>query len=133
MILNNFSIEDLNVSDMVFQNNPGYVGHTLSFNDVLSKFSDDFIFRLEVVAVMFLILSLFMTWYTKQIEIEYKIRKNWYNYVVEKTGTAPILNNEPDLSMSIRDSYLCIISDICFIPSLAFPLIFLGYETGWYI
>ena len=91
--------------------------YILTFNDVLKTFSKTFVFRAELLAVMFFGVMLFLQWYTKGIERDYRKAKK----------------ANPGFDMPNREKYLIMISDIFFLPSAAFVLIFIGYESGWWI
>ena len=99
----------VNVSDMPNPyDNPIFSGgaepRVITFNDIMANLEDQFIFKMVIVSFMYLFVMLYLQYYCKHLEI--------------KTN---------------RDKYLKLIADIFFLPSVVFPLIFIGYYTGWFI
>lgn len=81
----------------------------LNYTDVVSQFGDMFILRMELGTVAFLGVMLYLQYYTKSLVKAHK-----------------------DTEMSRNDKTLCFISDVLFLPAVAFVLSFVGYETGWF-
>ena len=98
----------LNVSEMPANpyDNPIFTPDrkVITFNDILNSLSDQMVFKILVVSLMFFFVMIYLQYYCKHMEI--------------KTN---------------RDKYLKWIADIFFIPSAVFPIIFLGHYTGWFI
>ena len=123
-------MSQVNVSDMPNPyDNPIFIGgaepRIITFNDILSDLQDQFIFKMLITSLMFLLVMLYLQYYCKNIERN----KRWSKHVA-------LCNVEPILgagSITRRDYYLSLISDAFFIPALIFPLIFLGHYTGWFI
>jgi len=89
----------------------------LTFETVLDSFSSTFVFRMELLALAFFAVEIFLQWYTKQLEIEYRQLKK----------------EDSEYTRPVRDRYLIFVADVFFIPAVAFIIIFIGYESGWYI
>lgn len=119
----------LNLSNYSYINPP--VPIVLSFNDVLNSFSNTFIFRMELITFAFFGVMLYLQYYTKQLEKIHRRNKKWSEHVEQVLNIEPILM--PNLEFSGRDKTLILLSDILFLPVVAFVLIFVGYETGWWI
>lgn len=114
---------------------------TITFNEVLNNFSEEFIFRLELAVFAFFGVMLFLQYYTKQIEKKRRKEEKWINHIEYDLNISPIISKEYKqdkdfnflVELNNKDKAICLISDVLFIPSLAFVLIFVGYTTGWYI
>ena len=117
----------VNISDIP---NPVITPMQLTYNQVLSTFSDEFLFKVKLVLFAFLSVMIFLQWYCKQIEIKQKINEKWKNHIYKDLNVVPII--ETDSEMSEANKKLCFVSDVMFIPSVVFPLIFFGQYTGWF-
>lgn len=119
--MNNSTLYNPSMNPLLYPDSPQI---TLTFNDVLGTFSDTFIFRMELLTFAFFGLVLYLQYYTKQLEKA----KRWRSYVTKKLNIEPILQGDFK-----REDTLIFISDVLFLPVVAFVLIFIGYETGWWI
>lgn len=89
----------------------------LTSNDLLDQFSDQFLFKTGLMALSFVIVMSYLQYYSIQIEKAH--------VKLEKAAGEKI-------EMPRKDRYLCLISDIFFLASVGYSLIFIGFYTGWF-
>lgn len=113
--IGNFSIEGqyMNLSDVNFQQ-PGHQ-HVYTYSEVLDQFSDQFLFRTALMTAAFLITMVYLQFYTTSIQKEHKGREREAGY---------------KLKMKNRDVILILISDVFFLASVAYGILFAAYYLG---
>lgn len=112
--IGNFSQEgQLNISNVAFE---PMGQHIYTYAEVLDQFSQQFLFKTGLMAASFLIVMAYLQYYTISIQKEHKGRE-------KEAGRK--------LNMKRRDQILIFISDVFFLASVAYTIIYASYYLGW--
>lgn len=130
-ITNNFSSDPRNVPMNFGHDYSSYDYIPVSFNDILVNFNHQFLTKIELVLGMFAIMMIYLNYYTKKLEDEQYTNKKWREHLAKSVNIYPII--ESDDKISFKDEWLIRLTYWFSIAAFAFPIIFIGYETGWYI
>ena len=103
----------------------------LTFNEVLDKFSSEFVFKMELLAIAFFAVMCLYFWYVTKLYQKANNREDFLDHIQYDLGIEPIIESRP--LWENEEKIVRISTNILFIPSVVIALIFLGHATGWFI
>lgn len=90
----------------------------ISYSDILALYSDGFLDQLFRISIFIAAFNAYVFFYTRDLET-----MSWRKYIETKSTDRKMLS-----VMLLKSGSL-----IALILSLFFPILIIGYKTGWYI